>query len=154
MHLYETHIPVTDLERSKKFYTEVVGLELAYEQPQRQVAFFWIGGPEQGMLGIWGPGALYGWQGDERFKSHFAIGLPLDELLAAPARLQAQGVAVRGFNGVTSGEPSVIGWMPSAQIYFEDPDGHSVEFITVLNDPPQDGFHGSWTEWRRLVDAG
>ncbi|MCB0026835.1 MAG: VOC family protein, partial [Anaerolineales bacterium] len=45
MHLYETHIPVTDLERSKKFYTEVVGLELAYEQPQRQVAFFWIGGP-------------------------------------------------------------------------------------------------------------
>ena len=153
MHLYETHIPVADLERSKQFYTKIVGLTLAYEQPQRQVAFFWVGGPEQGMLGIWGPEALYGWQGEQRFKSHFAIGLPLAELLAAPARLGAQGVSVRGFNGITVGEPSVIGWMPSAQIYFADPDGHSVEFITMLDDPPQDGFHGSWTEWRQLVDG-
>jgi mannose-6-phosphate isomerase-like protein (cupin superfamily) len=31
-------------------------------------------------------------------------------------------------------EPSVIGWMPSAQLYFRDPDGHS-QFITLLDDP-------------------
>ena len=148
MNLYETHIPVSDLEQSKQFYIDVVGLELAFEQPHRSVAFLWVGGPEQGMLGIWGAESAYGWKGGQRFKSHFAISLPLPELHAAITRLQKLGIETKGFDGNPSSDPSVIGWMPSAQIYFADPDGHSVEFITVLHDEPDDAFFGTLSEWR------
>lgn len=64
-----------------------------------------------------------------------------------PTRLQSLGIKTSGFNGIHSSEPSVIGWMPSAQVYFPDPDGHSLEFITVLDETPDPDFHGTWTEW-------
>jgi lactoylglutathione lyase len=31
------------------------------------------------------------------------------------------------FFGEETGEPSVIGWMPAAAVYFRDPDGHLIE---------------------------
>ena len=146
MNLYETHIPVSDLLTSVEFYKETVGLELALEQPHRSVAFMWIGSRKESMLGLWGPGSLYGWKGQERFKSHFALSLPLDELLKTPARLQALSIK-RGEEDVAA-EPHVFGWMPSAQVYFSDPDGHSVEYITMLDEAPKPDFMGTWTEWR------
>ena len=145
--LYEVHIPVNDLNRSIRFYRDVLGFELGLEQPHRSVAFLYIGGREQSMIGLWGPDSLYGWKNGRRFKTHFAISLPLEELLAVPARLQAHGIATHGFGGEPTDEPSVIGWMPSAQVYFADPDDHSLEYITVLNDPVDENFHGSWSEW-------
>ncbi len=147
MRLYEAHIPVSDLTQSIAFYRDVVGLTLAFEQPHRNVAFLYVGDAQSGMLGLWGPDSGYGWKNGQRFKSHFAIGVGLDVLLATPARLQALGIETRSFDGKSTDEPSVIGWMPSAQIYFSDPDGHSAEFITVLTDPPDPDFFGSWTDW-------
>jgi hypothetical protein len=40
--------------------------------------------------------------------------------------------------------------MPAASVYFDDPDGHSLEFISMLDEPPRpdQGFM-SWSEWRR-----
>lgn len=147
MQLYEVHMPVSDLAASIDFYTRVFGLELAYQQPHRGVAFMWIGSREQSMLGLWEPGSPYGWKDGQRFKSHFAISIPLDELLTTSARLKALGVEPRGFDGKPADEPSVIGWMPSAQVYFADPDGHSLEYITVLDELPKPDFKGNWTEW-------
>jgi len=147
MKLYETHIPVSNLEQSKQFYCDVMGLEVAFEQPQRNVIFLWIGGPEEGMLGLWGPGSLYGWKEVEHFKSHFAISIPLKELLQMPTKLQGLGIETRGFGGAPATEPSVIGWMPSAQLYFADPDSHSLEYITILDDAPDAEFFGPWSEW-------
>jgi lactoylglutathione lyase len=57
----------------------------------------------------------------------------------------------RGFEGNLTREPSVIGWMPSAQIYFRDPDGHSLEFITLLPEPPNPDFVGTYTQWNDLT---
>ena len=39
--------------------------------------------------------------------------------------------------------------MPSAQLYFPDPDGHSLEFIAILDDPPDPGFIGPLSEWQK-----
>lgn len=147
MQLYEVHMPVSDLAASIKFYTDIVGLELAYEQPHRGVAFMWIGRREQSMLGLWAPESPYGWKNGNRFKNHFAISIPLEELLKTPDRLKGLGITPRGFGGEPTDEPSVIGWMPSAQVYFADPDGHSLEYITNLDDRPDPDFKGSWTEW-------
>jgi lactoylglutathione lyase len=38
------------------------------------------------------------------------------------------------FFGKESMEPSVIAWMPTAAVYFRDPDGHMLEYLTMLND--------------------
>ena len=148
MNLYETHIPVSDVARSIKFYEDVLGLELAFEQPQRNVAFLWIGSREKSMLGLWGPGSAYGWKDGDHFKHHFAIAVTEEQLFAMTAKLQALGIKTRGFTDDGGNEPSVIGWMPSAQIYFPDPDGHSLELITILDDAPDPDFFGSWSEWK------
>jgi lactoylglutathione lyase len=51
--LFETHLTVRDLATSVAFYQDIVGLELAFTLPERRVAFFWIGGRGQAMLGVW-----------------------------------------------------------------------------------------------------
>ena len=51
--LFETHLTVHDLQRSIRFYREVVGLPLALEVPDRGAAFLWIGPAKRSMLGLW-----------------------------------------------------------------------------------------------------
>ncbi len=75
--------------------------------------------------------------------------MPLPELLEAGKRLNRLGVAAGNFAGKETTEPSVIGWMPSAQLYFRDPDGHSLEFISLLDDPPDPTFIGPLSEWQK-----
>ena len=150
MHLYETHVPVASTETSAKFYVEVVGLEFGYRDPGRDVVFLFIGRGKQSMLGLWGPTTTYG---SNPHRCHFAIAVSLPELLAVGKRLNDLGVSTRNFAGEETTEPSVIGWMPSAQLYFRDPDGHSLEFITVFSDPPDPGFNGPLSAWRQGTAA-
>jgi lactoylglutathione lyase len=145
MYLYETHLPVSSTERSRAFYIDVVGLRFAYRDPKRDIVFLWIGEGRVSMLGLWGPGTAYGSPPNQ---THLAIAISLTELLASGKRLNDLGVATYGFSKVEAIEPSVIGWMPSAQLYFRDPDGHTVEFIALLDDGPDPGFIGSLTEWQ------
>ena len=69
--------------------------------------------------------------------------------LAAGERLRSRDVTCQNFLGEKTVEPSVIGWMPSAQIYFSDPDGHSLEFIALLDDAPDAKFIGPLSAWRK-----
>jgi lactoylglutathione lyase len=147
MHLYETHLPVADTRASQKFYEQIVGLKFAYRDPARDIVFLFIGDNRRSMLGLWGPASEYG---DFR-KCHFAIAVELPDLLSAGKRLNAAGIATHNFAGEPTTEPSVIGWMPSAQLYFSDPDGHLVEFLTLLDDPPDAAFIGPLAEWRALI---
>lgn len=150
MHLYETHLPVRSTETSQKFYQYIVGLAFAYRDPGRDIVFLWIGENRRSMLGLWGPGTSYG---GKSHKCHFAIGVSLPELQDSGKRLAASGIECQNFQGNKTNEPSVIGWMPSAQIYFRDPDGHSVEFIALLDDAPDPGFIGTLSEWRKRVSS-
>ena len=144
MHLYETHVPVKDTEVSSRFYIDVVGLEYAYRDLTRDVVFLWIGSNKRSMLGLWGPTTPWG----QSRRCHFALAVTLSDLLAAGSYLSALGIVTRDFSGKITTEPSVIGWMPSAQIYFSDPDGHSLEYITLLDEPPEPGFVGSLSAWK------
>ena len=144
MHLYETHVPVASTETSAKFYVEIVGLQFAYRDPGRDIVFLFIGTDKTSMLGLWGPTTTYG---SNPQRCHFAIAVSLPELLAVGKRLNDLGVSTHNFAGEETTEPSVIGWMPSAQLYFRDPDGHSLEFITLLDDPPDPGFIGPLSAW-------
>ncbi len=146
--LYETHLPVSELARSSAFYRDVVGLVPAFAQPHRGVAFFYFGARERGMLGLWAPGSPWGWKPGETHRCHFAIAVTLPELLANVERLKSLGIELRGADDQPVKEPSVIGWMPSTQIYFHDPDGHLVEFISLLDEAPLPSFFGSLPAWR------
>lgn len=143
--LFEAHLNVTQLERSVKFYDRVVGLERAHYEPERRIAFFWIGGHNASMLGLWEKPA------EEVVPHHtaFEIG-PLD-LPRHLQRLQEHGVQTTDFFGRPSKEPTVFAWMPAAGIYFHDPDGHQLEYIFPLDGParPELGVV-SLSEWQRL----
>jgi hypothetical protein len=78
-----------------------------------------------------------------------AFNAPLAELLAAGERLNTAGVKTQNFAGEETAEPSVIGWMPSAQLYFCDRDGHLVEFIALLDESLEPEFTGALSEWKQ-----
>jgi lactoylglutathione lyase len=141
--LFETHLTASDLQRSIGFYRNVVGLELAFEASERNFAFFWIGEPGQSMLGLWSLGMT-----PLGLTLHLAFDVALDDLLDAPKRLIANGIKPLSFFGVETLEPSVICWMPAASVYFRDPDGHTLEYLTMLDKKarPDLGII-PWSEW-------
>ena len=141
--LFETHLTVAGLSRSTAFYRDVVGLPIALELPERGAAFHWIGAPGRAMLGLWTIGSA-----PMGMRLHVAFDMAPDDVLAAPETLRAQGIAPLSFFGEPTDEPSVIGWMPAAAIYFRDPDGHLLEYLAMLDGParPELGIVG-WSQY-------
>src|SRR5437867_6956049 len=150
MYLYEAHLPVSDTEAACRFYVDIVGLQFAHRDLTRDIVFLWAGTDRRSMLGLWAPSTTLG---REFHKCHIAFNVPLGELLATGERLSAAGVKTQNFAGEETTEPSVIGWMPSAQLYFRDGDGHSLEFIALLDEFPDPGFIGSLSEWKQRNHA-
>lgn len=141
--LYETHLTVADLTRSIAFYRDVVGLELAKTFADRRIAFFWINDKKTSMLGLWETGS-----GPLRMHLHIALRMSVAGVLASAAALQARGVTPLGFHGEPSSEPVVLSWMPAVSQYFADPDGHSIEFIAILDEAADDAFGiGPYSAW-------
>jgi lactoylglutathione lyase len=141
--LFETHLTVSDLDRSVSFYRDVVGLPLGLTLPERGAAFLWIGQAGRAMLGLWTIGSA-----PIILSLHIAFTTCLENVLDASSRLRALGVTPLSFHGTETTEPSVIGWMPPAAVYFRDPDGHLLEYLAMLDDPP-DPERGitTWSEW-------
>lgn len=147
--LFETHLTVSNLQRSIRFYRDIVGLQLAVEALERNAAFFWIGDPSyssrHSMLGLWSVGTA-----PLGLNLHVAFEVAaINDLLDAPKRLKDQGIMPMSFFGIESMEPSVIGWMPAAAIYFRDPDGHLMEYLTMLDGKERRPDLGivSWSNW-------
>ena len=141
--LFETHIYVENLERSIEFYSNVLGLTQCHYEEERRIAFFWIGRPREAMLGIW-----------EKPKAeidirHFAFRCEVDDVLNKSVQF-LKSKNLQPYNFLKSGnhEPMVFAWMPALAIYFNDPDGHALEFIAILEgeSKPELGVI-SYSEW-------
>jgi lactoylglutathione lyase len=65
------------------------------------------------MLGLWSFGSI-----PMGLNLHIAFEVTIDDLLAASNRLRSNGITPLSFFGAETTEPSVIGWMPAAAIYF------------------------------------
>ena len=145
--LFETHLTVSDLGRSTAFYRDVVGLPVALEIPERGAAFHWIGPPGGAMLGLWSIGSA-----PMNMRLHVAFASPLDDVMAACDGLRAQGVTPLSFFATETDEPSAIGWMPAAAVYFRDPDGHIMEYLAMLDAPARPGVGiVPWSQWAQQV---
>jgi lactoylglutathione lyase len=143
--LFESHLTVSDLQRSMAFFGDTLGLKLARVFPERKAAFYWIGQPGKSMLGLWEVGTT-----PQRLNLHIAFTVELMDLLDAPRRLRAANVVPRDFSGNPTDEPVVLAWIPAASLYFHDPDGNLLEFLAMLAEAPQSELEViGWTEWTR-----
>jgi len=143
--LFETHLHVENLEISIEFYKNILGLKQCYFEEERRAAFFWIGKPKEAMLGLWEKPKS---QIDKR---HFAFECDQSFILnEATAFLNGHGLKPYNFLKDGTDKPMVFAWMPAIAIYFNDPDGHYLEFISILDGEarPELGVI-SYEEWKR-----
>jgi len=141
--LFETHVSTTSLETAIQFYCKL-GLSHAYTEKVRRVAFFWIGKPGQAMLGVWEVPR------EKWVSQHFAIHVDLKQFHESLTYLKDRGITLRNISR-TGEEPEVHAWMPAVSIYFRDPDGNSLEFISMLPDEPQPDLGiVPFTEWEKM----
>ncbi|MCM3596192.1 VOC family protein [Metabacillus idriensis] len=125
--LYETHVQTKKLETAIEFYLKL-GLDLAHYIEERRVAFFWFDKrkKKEQMLGVWEVS-------EEEFrKSHFAFRVNYEAIIHAREWLLDKGISPRSGFGLEPYEPMVHTWTPSANLYFNDPDGNSLEFLCLL----------------------
>ena len=125
--LYETHLFVESLDNSVNFYKNTLGLQQCYYEEERRAAFFWIGKPKQAMLGLWEKPK------EEIDTRHFAFNCDVEDVLNNSVNFLKER-NLKPYNFLKDGTegPMVFAWMPAISIYFNDPDGHILEFIAIL----------------------
>ena len=146
--LYETHLYVSDLEKSVAFYRDILGLKEAGGNPDRKVVFFWIGKPQEYMLGLWEKPQ------NEIDIRHFAFRCEKDFILNEASNfLEKHNLKPYNFLNDGTNKPMVFAWMPALAIYFDDPDGHVLEFISILEgEAKAEGGVVSYEEWGLMVN--
>lgn len=151
--LYEVHLPVTDLGRSLDFYVEKLGFELGFGSREDPSALLlYDDGEVRWMLGLFEVKAVTHRHAAEHHVSFRVAEEDADRMVPW---LRERGIEpahpptapVRG----PMTEPIVHGWMPAAAVFFTDPDGHLLELIAELSDPPRPDFsYRPLSEWRAL----
>ncbi|MGY0406918.1 MAG: hypothetical protein ACWIPJ_00970 [Polaribacter sp.] len=83
---------------------------------------------------------------------HFAFECEPDWVLNESIEyLKKREIKCRNFLNDGTQRPMVFAWMPAISIYFDDPDGHTLEFIGILNgkSKPENGII-SYEKWKEL----
>ena len=143
--LYETFVYVSDFQRSRRFYEDVLGLTVGWLSEERKTVLYWVGPPGNSMLGVVERAP------DKLVLQHFSFSVSLGDMKEAVSFLGRRGI--QGHNLIDKGpSPQVHGWMPAVSLYFEDPDGHLLEFIAMLPDKPRPEIGPIlWEDWNRIV---
>ena len=112
----ELVLEVSDLERARAFYRDVLGFEeTLYGEGREDRVWYLVG--ESARLGLWTPQVgLAGGRGGAHV--HFAFNVPDSAIDDLQHRLQERGAEIDG--------PYQLG--PGRAIYVTDPDGNVVEF--------------------------
>jgi lactoylglutathione lyase len=124
MRLLHTMLRVGDLQRSVKFYTEVLGMKLlrTTDRPDQKYSLAFVGYDDESRASVLELTYNYG---VERYDlggafGHVAVGVP--DVKKACER-------VRGAGGKVTREPGPVKGGTSMIAFVEDPDGYKIEFI-------------------------
>ena len=124
MRILHTMLRVGDLQRSVRFYTEVLGMKLlrTTERPEQKYSLAFVGYDTEERSAVIELTYNYG---VERYEmggafGHIAIGVP--DVAGACAK-------VRGAGGKVTREPGPVKGGGSVIAFVEDPDGYKIEFI-------------------------
>lgn len=129
--IFETHLPVRNLDRAMQFYEETIGLQRGHVDEERRIALYFAGGWGHTMLGLWEKPR------EKVHHQHIAFEVPLEKLFDAIGYLRESGIETKNFFGEATENPTVLAWMPSVSIYFDDPDGHLLEYLAMLPGKPR-----------------
>lgn len=148
--LYEAHLPVSNLQNSIEFYHKL-GLKFAWRD--EDTAFFWI---EEGKswLGLW-EGNEYETQYHPSLR-HIAFRSSYEDLKESLKWLDSIEVEAVPFGSRKSIEPFIRPHQGNASIYFNDPDGNSLElmcFVEVPNELKHITDKLSFIDWEELVNS-
>ena len=114
-------IPVSDVEKSTKFYTEIVGCKFLSARPDKKITFLDAGGVCVLLIKRPGPINRAPLEGSDGV--HHAFLIDADEYQSAVEMLRAKGVEIF-FEEDRRG-----GVIDGPRVYFRDPDGNALEFI-------------------------
>jgi len=124
MRMLHTMLRVGNLERSVRFYTEVLGMKLlrTTDRPEQKYSLAFVGYDDEKRATVLELTYNYG---VERYElgtafGHVALGVP--DVKSACERVRATGGKVTREPGPVKGGTSVIAFV-------EDPDGYKIEFI-------------------------
>ena len=117
-------IPVTDMERSRKFYCDVVGCRHLFTAPPGHMCFIDAGGAC--LILVKQDAPVNGAMQDEN-GVHHSFAIEPGKLEEALARVKASGVEV------FAAEDRQGGVVNGPRAYFRDPDGTVLEFIDLTS---------------------
>lgn len=127
--LYEAHLPVSNLQLSIDFYSRL-GLELAWKD--EETAFFWIE-KNKSWIGLW-EGAEYKTPYHPSLR-HIAFRVSYEDLKESLSWLRSIDIDAVPFGKRDSVNPFVRPHQGNASVYFNDPDGNSLELMCFIDVP-------------------
>ncbi|KWX71669.1 extradiol dioxygenase [Paenibacillus riograndensis] len=146
--LYEAHLPVSNLEVSIEFYKKL-GLKFAWRD--EETAFFWIT-EGKSWVGLWeGREVQTPYHPSLR---HIAFQVTYEDLKHSLAWLESIQIEAVPFGNRSSVEPFIRPHQGNASVYFNDPDGNSLElmcFVEVPEDLRTVTDKLSFEEWEKLT---
>ena len=124
MRLLHTMLRVGDLDRSVKFYTEVLGMKLlrTTDRPEQKYSLAFVGYDTEDRSAVLELTYNYGTDRYELGSAFGHIAIEMPDVAKACAAVKAKGGTVTREAGPVKGGTTVIAFV-------EDPDGYKIEFI-------------------------
>jgi lactoylglutathione lyase len=124
MRILHTMLRVGDLQRSVKFYTEVLGMKLlrTTDRPEQKYSLAFVGYDGEDRSAVLELTYNYGVERYDLGSAFGHVAVEVPDVKKACERVKSQGGKVTREPGPVKGGTSVIAFV-------EDPDGYKIEFI-------------------------
>jgi lactoylglutathione lyase len=124
MRILHTMLRVGNMERSVKFYTEVLGMKVlrTTDRPEQKYSLAFVGYDDESRAAVLELTYNYGTDKYDLGTAYGHVALEVDDAAKTCAAVRAKGGTVTREAGPVKGGTTVIAFV-------EDPDGYKIEFI-------------------------